>query len=188
MEIWKKIQNYENNYEVSNYGRVRSLDRTIKVHIKNNNKRVVRGKILKLNQKRNGYLTVDLCKDGKVKTVLVHRLVAIAFIPNTDVNKNEVNHINTIKTDNRANNLEWVTPEENKKHALENHLYKSNRKQKVRCKQLNIIFKSSYDAGEYINKTKFQYSKKTKSIAGKIRACVNNIQKSAYGYTWEKII
>ena len=187
MEIWKNIENYEENYEVSNYGRIRSKDRIIKTKIKNNNTRLIKGKVLKLNQKRNGYLAVDLSKNGKVKTILVHRLVAQAFILNNDNTKNEVNHKNAIKTDNRAENLEWVTREENKTHALNNHLYKNNHKQKIRCNQLNIVFNSSYDAAEFINKNKFQYSKKTKSIANKIRACANNLQKSAYGYTWEKL-
>jgi len=187
MEIWKNIENYEETYEVSNYGRIKSKDRIIKTKIKNNSTRLIKGKVLKLKQKRNGYLEVDLSKNGKVKTILVHRLVAQAFILKDDNNKNEVNHKNAIKTDNRAENLEWVTPKENKIHALNNHLYKSNRKQKIRCKQLNIVFNSSYDAGEFINKNKFQYSKKTQSIANKIRACSNNLQKSAYGYTWEKL-
>ena len=116
MEIWKDIQGYENLYQVSNLGRIKSLDRKVKVGIKNNDIVLHKGKILKLNQKRNGYLSVDLSKEGIVKTISVHRLVAIAFIPNVD-NKMQVNHINAKKYDNRVENLEWCSYEENKEHA-----------------------------------------------------------------------
>lgn len=187
MEIWKDIKNYENWYQVSNYGRIRSIDRLVNTSIKHNEYCLKKGKLLKLNEKRNGYLTVDLTKNSNKKTISVHRLVAETFIPNIE-NKEQVNHINANKKDNRVENLEWVTAEENRNHAKENNLYISKRKQKVRCKQTNMIFESSYEAGEWVNKTKFKYSKNTKNIANKIRCCVNGYQKKAYDYTWEKVI
>lgn len=190
MEIWKDIKGYEDCYQVSNMGRVRRKDSFANTGIKHNDKRLVKGRILKLNLKRRGYLSVDLCKQNKKKTIFVHRLVAINFMPIDEElqKKLEVNHKNANKQDNRLENLEWVTPFENVQHAKRNKLYKTpNPKKPVRCKQLNIIFEGSYEAAEYINNKYFGNSKQIKSMAGKIRAAASGIQKSAYGFTWEKI-
>jgi hypothetical protein len=97
MEHWKAIKGYE-GYEVSNLGKVRSP-------------RI----ILKGSLQGKGYVRVDLPKERKSKHISVHRLVAEAFIPNP-LKKDQVNHINGIKTDNRLENLEWVTCKENHAH------------------------------------------------------------------------
>lgn len=119
-EVWKDIKNYEGLYQVSDLGNVRSLD-----HYASNGKKNILylGKNLKgtLDGKKQ-YLQVTLSKNDINKKALIHRLVAEAFIPNED-NKREVNHINGIKTDNRLNNLEWVTSKENKRHAINLGLY-----------------------------------------------------------------
>ena len=186
MEIWKDIQNYEEFYEVSNLGRIRRKENYVNSRIKNNTKRFVKARILKQNKKRSGYLTVDLSKNNVVKTISVHRIVAIAFCENP-LNKKEVNHKNGIKTDNRAENLEWVTPSENIKHAYNLGL-KQGRGKKIRCKQLDIIFNSSYEAAEYINNKFFKNAKQVKSMSSKIRSACLGLQKVAYGFTWEYYI
>lgn len=95
MEIFKEIKGFE-NYEVSNYGNVRSLKRNI----------VLRPSIV------NGYLHVGLYKDGKHYDKYIHRLVAEAFIPNPN-NLQEVNHKDENKFNNHVDNLEWCTHEYN---------------------------------------------------------------------------
>lgn len=106
-EIWKDVVGYEGKYLVSNLGRIKSLP-----------KKSWKGeRVLKETDKTN-YCFIDLCKDGTVKKFLVHRLVAIAFIPNPE-GKPQVNHINGIKRDNKLSNLEWVTRSENQKHSIE---------------------------------------------------------------------
>lgn len=101
-EIWLPVEGYEGLYEVSDLGRVRSL----------NYRHTGETKILRTGMTRGGYLTVALCKDGKQKTVKVHRLVATAFVPNM-FDDDCVNHINEDKTDNRADNLMWCDHSEN---------------------------------------------------------------------------
>lgn len=126
-EIWKDIKCYENLYQVSNLGRVRSLD-----HYGSNGVSMIlyRGKILKpWFDGRGNYLQVTLSKDNKHKKHQVHRLVAETFLPNIE-NKREVNHKNAIKTDNRLDNLEWVTSKENKEHAKAMGLYPKTRRYK----------------------------------------------------------
>jgi len=89
-EIWKDIIGYEGSYQVSNHGRVRSLDRIV---ISKNTTRKILGRILKINLYPNGYEYVQLQKDGKRKSCLVHRLIAVAFIPNPK-NLPIINHKN----------------------------------------------------------------------------------------------
>jgi len=102
-EIWKDVNGYEGLYQVSNLGRVESLQRDVNL-------------ILKPRLRRDGYLIVSLSKNGKVKSKPIHRLVATAFIPNPD-NKKTVNHKDGNKLNNHVTNLEWNTSSENNKHA-----------------------------------------------------------------------
>lgn len=115
-EIWKDIPDYEGLYQVSNLGRIKSLERyvyrpTINVYQKHNTK------ILKTCLNNDGYRHLHLKNEGKIKDFLVHRLVALAFIPNPE-NKTQIDHINTVRTDNRVENLRWVTPSENVRNPI----------------------------------------------------------------------
>ena len=118
-EIWLDIKGYEGSYQVSSLGRVKSLARVIEYRkgIYGNKKEI----ILKTFKDRKGYLKYKLCKNGKEKSVISHRLVALAFLHNLN-QKPEVNHINGIKDDNRLENLEWCTSSENTIHALNEKL------------------------------------------------------------------
>lgn len=118
MEIWKKIINYP-NYQISNIGKVKSL---------------ITNKELKPFLNEKGYLKIGLYnKNKKQKNIFIHRLVGQHFISNP-LNKEQINHINHIKTDNRVINLEWVTTLENNRHKV------TYKKRKISFDELDKIF------------------------------------------------
>lgn len=108
-EIWKPVKGFEGLYEVSNKGNVRSLDRHL---MWGNQYCLFKGKPMKPFPNSMGYLRVRLCKNSKVKNYYVHRLVAEAFIPNPN-DLPFIDHINTIRDDNRVENLRWCSQKEN---------------------------------------------------------------------------
>jgi len=115
IEIWRPIKGYEGLYEVSNFGRVRSLDRIVE----NKNKgswrcRLTRGRVLCPgdNGSKIGYLFVNLSKNGKTREFYIHRLVAEAFVDNPN-NHTIINHKDENGKNNRADNLEWCTQKYN---------------------------------------------------------------------------
>lgn len=110
-EIWKDIKGYEDKYQVSNLGRIKRIDRNIEIIGSSNSK---------------GYLAVKLTMNGICKTKTIHRLVAETFIPNFH-NKSEVDHINTVRTDNRVQNLRWVTHKENCNNPISKKHYSAMR-------------------------------------------------------------
>lgn len=113
-EIWKPVVGYEGLYEVSNKGRVRSLDREITSNCSGRlYHRLYPGKIRSQSTNGKGYMQVSLTdRNSNVKYLLVHRLVAMAFIPNPE-NKPYINHLDEVKDHNWAENLEWCTHYEN---------------------------------------------------------------------------
>ena len=113
MEIWKDITGYEELYQISNYGRVRSLDRYDSMG------RFKEGIMLKTYDNGNGYKKITLYKNGLCKTFSVHRLVAIAFIPN-DNNLPQINHKDENPSNNHVDNLEWCTNEYNSNYGNHN--------------------------------------------------------------------
>ncbi|SCW57420.1 HNH endonuclease [Paenibacillus tianmuensis] len=128
-EVWREIAGYETLYQISNYGRVKSLG----------NSQDRQEKILKQQLQRDGYKRVWLYKKGlKRKRFPVHRLVANAFIPNP-LRKEQVNHQNGNKLDNRLENLNWMTRKENIAHAYETGLVKKNK---------NPVIATHLDTGE----------------------------------------
>lgn len=113
IEIWKDIPNYEGLYQVSNLGNVKSLD-----HYSSNGFTDIlyKGRLLKQQKDKYGYLSVVLYKNGKYKRCKVHRLVALAFIENL-YDMTEINHIDGNKKNNNVSNLEYSTRSLNNKHA-----------------------------------------------------------------------
>ena len=131
-EIWKPIKGFEDSYMISNKGRVKSLDRI--GYQKNRygglSKYQYKGKIIRLNQRPNGYIIVDLHLNGNVKRCLVHRLVTEAFIENPE-HKNYINHKDCILHHNNVENLEWCTQSENIKYAYDIGRKKAPHQKKV---------------------------------------------------------
>lgn|SRR5699024_7690809 len=118
-EIWKDVVGYESKYQVSNLGRVKSLDRPVKY-----SDGVIRrhkGRILKGDISARGYIRVLLCSDDTSERFLVHRLILSTFTGIYPEDK-QVNHIDGNPRNNHLDNLEWCTPSENTIHALENNL------------------------------------------------------------------
>lgn len=171
-EEWKPIEGYEGLYEISNCGRVKSIDYQ-------GHKREL---ILKPS-KRPNYYSVNLCKDGFHKSCYIHRLVAAAFIPNPN-NLPCVNHKNENCLDNRAENLEWCTYKYNsnygtaKQRQSEKIKGKLNGKQSkpIRCVETNIVYPSAAEAGRQLNIYKCCITK-----------CCRGQNKTYKGYHWEYV-
>lgn len=191
MEIWKDIKGYEELYQVSNLGRVKSLDHYIKQ--RNNSKKLYKGQMIKpqLNHQEQGYFIVGLSKNNKRKCYYIHRLVAEHFIENPK-NKPEVNHKDGNKLNNRIDNLEWATREEQMTHAYKHQLqtppqlgkfgWKSFTGHPV--KQIDIV--SGKTIKEYGSMEEAARQLGIKSPSN-IRGCIIGRQKSCAGYKWEYI-
>lgn len=119
IEEWKPIPGYEGLYEASSFGKVKSLRRE-EIYRKRNgiiSTRIREERILKPNAGRNNHQRITLCKDGKTNVLLLHRVIASAFIPNPEEKPN-IDHIDTDPTNNCVWNLRWVTQHENAMNPL----------------------------------------------------------------------
>ena len=179
--IWKPIPGYEGLYEVSNDGQVRSLFRYKKT--------------LKPSPLTNGYLTVELWKGKKRKRIGIHRLVAMCFCQNPN-NKPFVNHLDETRTNNRANNLEWVTHVENCNYgtAIARRLQHTDYKNR-RVNKAELIEACSKPIGQYaldghLIKTWTSASECCRAngwTISNVRRAATGEHKTAYGYIFKPI-
>lgn len=125
-EIWKSVKGYEQYLEVSNFGNVKTKDREVNAGYSNY---IIKGKVKSYNPDKQGYLGIGITNrtEGWRKRLQVHQVVAQNFIPNP-MNKPCVNHKDGDKSNNRVDNLEWVTYKENTAHALKTGLLHHNGK------------------------------------------------------------
>lgn len=159
MEIWKDVKGYEGKYQVSNLGRIKSLN----YHRENIEK------IMTPRTDKDGYIIISLCLRGVNKTKKVHRIVAEAFISNPN-NLPQVNHIDEDKTNNNANNLEWCTSKYNTEYSQAKQVIG------IKLDGTSIVkFKSIVEASKFVGVSKQCISE-----------CCNKRRwvKSAGGYKW----
>lgn len=191
-EIWKNIKGFEGLYQISNFGNVKSLDRTVKVIGKNQfgtfiTYKQIKGKMLSQSINKYGYYQVVLYKNGKKYNKLVHQLVAKAFIPNPQ-NKPTVNHIDGIKTRNIVNNLEWATQKEQQWHSINILGHKHIISQKCRdCRK----YKTQQKRVERSDGMKFNSIKEAANGNKSLRKHILEVCKGkriyAGGYSWKYI-
>ena len=175
-EIWKYIDGYDNKYQISNLGRVKSFKLKCE-------------KILTPQINKKGYLCIGLCKNSKIKMTRIHRLIAFYFIPNPE-NKRCINHKNSIRTDNRIGNLEWATYSENNFHAynIGNRIGSALGKFGINNPSSKKIYMFNKN-GEHISSyaSLAEASLKTNINAGNISMCANGKRKLAGGFIWKYV-
>lgn len=176
-EIWKDIIGYEDSYQVSNMGRYRSKDRYRAVC--GGSQRLIKGKILKPIVCANGYLEASIYNNQKRNVILLHRLVAIHFIPNP-YGLPEVNHKDENIANCSADNLEWCTSKYNANYGTRNERCHANNPQKIAVNQYDMngnyikTYESISDAGRAVG---VDYS-------AIIRVCKGK-QQHSMGYKWK---
>ena len=171
-QVWKDIPGFEGLYQVSNTGKVRSM----------NYRNTGKVKVMKLVLSSNGYLIVPLWKDRKDKQYLVHRLVAMTFIPNPN-NLSQVNHIDENKFNNTVWNLEWCDSDYNANYGTRNERCSEAHRKPIIMLDMNnnpiACFKCVGDANEYIGKDRGYISS--------VYHCTEGRNSTAYGYKWAYI-
>ena len=181
MENWKPIKGYP-NYEVSDLGRVRSIEHETTATRYGKPYTIKRNaRIIKPLARRHGYLAVFLYFKGGRKQESVHRLVADAFCEHP-IGKDEVNHKNEVKTDNRACNLEWVSHQEN---CVYGTFQDRKREKAVNGKRSKPINQYTLD-GAYIQTfPSFAEATRCGFNQGNVNAAIKHRNGIAYGYKWE---
>ena len=177
-EVWKPVVGYEEFYEVSSEGRVRSKDRhTVwRVPI------VRKGRILIPQARRHGYLSVWLYAEGSKKQVSVHRIVAEAFCERKN-GQDEVNHLNENKQDNRAVNLAWCTKKENCSYGSRGSLISKKNTNGKRSKPVAQYTLSGRFVKEY--PSIHEVYRQTGFGVANIHKAMNGEYRHAYGYVWK---
>ena len=173
-ELWKDIKSFEGLYQVSTLGRVRSLDKYIDVKIRNVDKVLKRGKILKPAYDKDGYLRVSLCKNGKRTNFYVHRLVAEAFIPNP-LNLPVINHKDEVKDNNYPYNLEWCTDEYNTNYGTANKRRAEKQSKKVYQYDMQGNLIKEWSSASEADRNGFTCSHISKCCSGKHKTHQNFI-------------
>lgn len=174
-EDWRSVEGFEGLYEVSNYGRVRSVDHYVKC---NSGRRLVKGRLLKICDRGNGYAFVTMGKDGRQYNISIHNAVAKAFIPNPN-SLPEINHKDCNPMNPRMDNLEWCDREYNNQY--DGRAWKSAKKKwKPVAQMLNGKEIDRFECLSRIHDIK-GYS------IGNISSCCNGKRTSAYGYEWRYI-
>lgn len=174
IEVWADIPEYEGLYQASNLGNIKSLDRIIELYNGGRYKR--KGKLLRPIKNHQGYMQIHLLKNGKVKTLLVHRIIAKTFIKNP--NKYcEVNHKNEVKNDNRVENLEWCTQEYNKRYGTAIQRRTKKISKRVNQYDLSGNFIKTWDSMREIER-------KTNIHNQQISLCCLGKRKKAGGFIW----
>ena len=187
-EVFKPVKGYENIYEVSNLGKLKSFDRYVKG--KYQNKYFMSGKLFKDNITSKRYKQVGLRNNNGIRKMYsVHRLVAIAFISNPK-NKPQVNHIDGNKKNNNVNNLEWCTASENLKHSYKNGFHKSPTHMKNRIGKNSNNYKPVIQYDIFLNYIKEYWGGlDAENQTGIKRSCIsrvcNGILNTAGGYIWK---
>ena len=174
-EEWRDVKGYEGLFQISNLGRVKSLDRIVNRPIKGNYQ--IKGRILKQQLNNKGYYSLELNVDGKRKKYLVHRLVAETFIPNPN-NYPIINHKDENPKNNNADNLEWCDYSYNVNYGTANER---------RAKTLSIIVHQYNFNGDLINiwNSASQIQNELGYFATAIRECCRGTRKQAYNYIWK---
>lgn len=174
-EEWRDIEGYEGLYQVSDFGRVRSLDRMVDGP---QGPRKIKGKLIKLRNHGAGYKMANLWKDNDYKITYVHALVASAFIPNPS-KKLEVNHIDGDKANNHVENLEWCTSKENKIHARDTGLMD---KMIISYSKPVIMSLGGVDLAVFASAHEAQ--KATNISNASVNKCCHGKRNHAGGYQW----
>jgi hypothetical protein len=185
-EVWKWIDGYINMYQVSNLGRVRSVDRDVYCEVSPNKLQHIFGKVLKQGLNKKGYPIVYLSKDGKQKTITVHRLVASAFI-NNPLSLPQVNHKDGCKTNNYVDNLEWCDNSYNQKHAWQNGLQPSYEESNGRGRPARAVVMLDLNTGEILKtfETLASVKRETGINQFNVRSVCLGLRNHAGGYKWK---
>lgn len=176
-EIWVDIKNFEGCYMVSNLGNVKTLKRKVAAGRSGKGFRILKEKNLSQSNDKDGYKLVSLSLNSIVSSEKVHRLVAFAFLDKID-GKDYVNHIDGNKSNNNAENLEWVTSLENHRHASKNLLKQHGENHyHAKLKEIEV----------YLIKVELALGANIKELSKRFKVGIRTIEKIKYNATWKHV-